>query len=228
LESVVKYFKERKETGKVKERLTSALQSIEKFENSIVNAKKVSHSMLTYLTEMSDRPTPSEQMKILNMCADVLNDFCILISSICDFGNDCNQLVHFKAFMDAVKRTKGDVYDIIDFFARNYDSQKRVLDLNDLPMLLRLYGKKGGWEESEKLNEEVGNTMGIAVAGVDKLMAFNPLKPGLDRKAILRYTKSLESLVRQAKRLKADKNTLEDLKNAAPKWFLDIAELIMI
>lgn len=54
-----------------------------------------------------------------------------------------------------VKRRMPDVYDMMNFFGRNYDLKSDTLDLTNLPTVLRAWGHKSMWKESKDLSKAV-------------------------------------------------------------------------
>lgn len=140
------YIKKSRETGGVRERLLCALQSIHKLEAALNKTHNLGKEFVHYFKQT---PLPLPETELLRKLTEIFDALHQLLASLRSFASECKELVQNKAFMDSVKKTKGDVHDIIEFFARAYNTKEDSLDLNGLPMLLRLYGDKVLWKENK-------------------------------------------------------------------------------
>ena len=170
--------------------------------------------------------TAPEVEELMRRSIDFFGQFQAFLSTICAFGEECNDLVSgdFEGFMERVKARKPDVHDIITFFGNNYDPSTGTLDLTRLPALLKIYGKEGGWKESKDISEVVAD----GKKKVDKLVEIfdkvrrQPKVHIRDRQLVVDYFSSFRRLGREGRRLRSNNRTIRQLKENAPSWYIDL------
>src|SRR5262249_8853248 len=135
--------------------LTNVLRSLTLYEK----AAKASEETGEKLREVFDRMRPP--MTIQDARAFTIawlentRRLTDVLSSIRTFGSECNDLVSgdFEGFMERVRVRKPLAHDFITFFGNNFDSKTGVLDLTKLPTLVRLYGPKIGWKDTDEMTK---------------------------------------------------------------------------
>jgi hypothetical protein len=225
LKRVYDYLKGVQETREMRSRLSKVLVSLDTFETSAEASRKAGKALRTKVKGLQVPMTVLDLVDIMKLSIDYYNHFRMFLSSICEFGRECRDLNSgdFEAFMQKVKTRKPDVYDIMNFFGRNYNPEKKTLDLTRLPMLIRTFGSKVEWKESKKLSEEVAGGRKEVEELIEKVKVMRTQRfPFKDRALALAYIRSYQRLSREGKRFVISKNTLTDLKKAAPSWYIEL------
>ncbi|MDG6985670.1 MAG: hypothetical protein JRM73_02880 [Nitrososphaerota archaeon] len=225
LRLVYKYLKEVQETREVKKRLGDILKSLDTFEKSGEASKRAGKALREKVKTLRPPITLPELVDIMKLSIEYSNNFQSFLSSIREFGRECRGLNSgdFEAFMQKVKTRKPDVYDIMNFFGRNYSPDKRTLDLTRLPILIRAYGTKADWKESKKLSEQVAEGRREVEDLIEKVKVIRTQRiPFKDRALALAYIRSFQRLGREGGRFVVSKSTLADLKQASPSWYVEL------
>jgi hypothetical protein len=226
---VYDYLKGVKETCEVRQQLESVLHSLDTFAHSAKKSQTSGKAMVAKVDALDPPISAQEAEDLMKSSVEFFDDFRVFLSSICDFGKECNELISgdFEGFMEKVKARKPDVHDIMTFFGRNYDPKTDSLDLTRLPALIRIYGKKGAWKESKELSEMVAEGKKKVNKLLDKAEAIRKQRPVriMDRKLIIQYFRSFQRLAREGKRLRASNKTLKELRENAPSWYLEFAAI---
>lgn len=214
------YLKKLKETGEVRKQLESALQSLKDFELSDKELQNSGCSMMRFMEAHSFPLETSEFEELVTLLDSYFVAFRKFLISILRFGEDCNQIITFPALMNRLLNARPDVHDIINHFGQHYDPQTRILDLNDLPMLVKLYGKKGGWRDDSRLKENVSTYKDRVKGIVEKVKASKGHKYNIrDRKPVFECLHNLQRLEAEAKRFSARKEVNAQLRENAPDWY---------
>ena len=123
LRLVYKYLKGMQETREVKKRLGDILTSLGTFEKSGEASRKAGKALREKVKTLQPPITSPELIDIMKLSIEYSNNFQAFLSSIREFGRECRDLNSgdFEAFMQKVKARKPDVYDIMNFFGRNYN-----------------------------------------------------------------------------------------------------------
>ncbi|HEV2225440.1 MAG TPA: hypothetical protein VGR56_01395 [Nitrososphaerales archaeon] len=132
------------ETREVRKRLSNVLVSLDNFEKSGEASRKAGKALRDKVKALQTPITLPELIDVMKLSIEYSDNFRAFLSSVCDFGKECRDLNSgdFEACMQKVKARKPDVYDIMNLFGRNYDPDKKTLDLTRLPTLIRAYGHK--------------------------------------------------------------------------------------
>ncbi len=222
---VYEYLKGVQETREVKRRLSNVLVSLESFEKSGEASRKAGKALREKVKALQPPITLPELIDVMKLSIEYSDNFRTFLSSICEFGKECRDLNSgdFEAFMQKVKARKPDVYDIMNFFGRNYDPERKTLDLTRLPTLIRAYGDKAEWKENKKLSEEVAEGRREVEDLIEKVKVIRTQRiPFKDRALAIAYFHSYQRLGREGKRFVSSKSTLADLKKAAPSWYVEL------
>lgn len=225
LKRVYDYLKSIKETREVRSQLRDVLQSLNRFADSAQSAKKAGKALREKVKGLHPPIVLSDVTDLMRMSTEFNDSLRVFLSSICEFGRECHDLLSgdFEAFMQKVMVRKPDVYDIMNFFGRNYDSNKKTMDLTRLPTLIRLYGSKGEWKENKKLSEEVSEGKKEVNDLLEKMKIIKTQRFAFsDRALAIRYIRSFQRLGREGKRILATKETTKELKQNAPSWYIEL------
>lgn len=226
---VYDYVQGVRESREVKKQLDGMLVSLRTFETSALASKESGTAMVDKVLGLDPPITALEMEELMRLSIQFYGHFQIFLCSICQFGQECNDLVSgdFEGFLTKVKNRKPDVHDIITFFGNNYDSKTETLDLTRLPALMRLYGKKGAWKESTEISQAVADGR----KKVDKAMDIvervrkQPKIHIRDRQLIIHYFGAFRRLGREGARFHSNRETLKALKENAPSWYIDFIEI---
>ena len=218
-----------KETREVKRRLGGALISLHLYLES-AEASRVSGKALAERLRQLDPPMSSEEaLDLMASLSRFFDDYKGVFHSLRMFGKECRSLNSgdLVAFMEKVKRTMPDIYDLMNFFARNYDPRTDTLDLTNLPMVMRAWGPKGMWKENKDLSKAVEEGREFADMVMEKVRKMRGQRIVVrDRRPVLTLVRSLDGLAREAKKLKATAETSRELRKQAPSWFLGVASIV--
>jgi hypothetical protein len=229
LTRVYKYLEGVKETREVKQRLSGTLVSLRLFQESS-RASHVSGKALADRLEKLEPPMNSiEALELMESLSRFFEDYKGVFHSLRMFGKECRALNSgdLVAFMEKVKRSMPDVYDMMNFFGRNYDLKTDTLDLTNLPTVLRAWGPKGMWKESKDLSKAVEEGRKFAEMVTEKIRKIRGQRIVIrDRRPVLTLVRSLDGLAREAKRLKATPATSRELRQQAPSWFIGVASIV--
>jgi hypothetical protein len=154
---VISYLKGVKENREVTRQLESVLQSLHVFGESVKASMKSGKEMLARVDKLDPPIDATDIQDLMLLSVTFFEDFRMVLSSICQLGKECRDLNsgEFEGFMQKVKTRKPDVYDIMNFFGKNYDPKTGLLDLTRLPTLFRVYGKVAEWKESKEISKVV-------------------------------------------------------------------------
>lgn len=225
LKRVYDYLKGVRETREVRNQLSDVLQSLNRFADSAQSAKKTGKALREKVKGLDPPIVLMDVTDLMSLSAEFNDGLRIFISSICEFGKECHDLFSgdFDAFLEKVKVRKPDVYDIMNFFGRNYDPNKKTMDLTRLPTLIRLYGSKGEWKENKRLSEEVSEGKKEVDDLMEKMKIIKTQRFAFrDRALAIRYIRSFQRLGREGKRILATKETTKELKQNAPSWYIEL------
>ena len=229
LTRVYRYLDGVKETREVKQRLGGALVSLRLFQESS-RASHVSGKALAGRLEKLEPPMNSmEALDLMASLSRFFDDYRGVFHGLRMFGKECRALNSgdLVAFMEKVKRRMPDVYDMMNYFGRNYDPRTDTLDLTNLPMVLRAWGLKGMWKESKDLSKAVEEGRKFADMVMEKVRKMRGQRIVIrDRRPALSLVRSLDALAREAKRLKATPATSRELRQQAPSWFIGVASIV--
>jgi hypothetical protein len=229
LTKVANYLKNVKETREVKERLGRVLASITLYEKSAEASHKSGKALADRLETLDPPLTSQEAVEVLTMCAKFFQDYRGIFASIRQFGKECRALNSgdLEAFMEKVHRTMPDVFDFMNYFGRNYDPKTDTQDLTNLPMVMRAWGPKSLWKEDEDLSKTVKEGKEFMDRIMKKFAVIRTQKIVIrDRRPVLVFVRSLEDLAREAKKLKATKETSVELRKQAPSWFIGVVSIL--
>ena len=166
----------------------------------------------------------------MRLAAKFCNDFSGVLSSVVMYGRECKRLISgdVEGFMEKLKTLKPVAYDFVNFFGRNYDAKKDTLDLTNLPMLIRLYGAKRGWRESNELSKTVEGGKGRISMAVKKARVIGKQRPLriTNRRVVRDYVRSFQRLGREGKKLTFNKGTEKELSGNAPSWFVELMGVV--
>jgi hypothetical protein len=229
LKRVYDYLKDVKETREVRNQLQTVLQSLSLFASSST-ASYDSAKALQNRADSLDPPISLQDVEdLLRLSTAYFVEYRAFLSSFCAFGKECNDLISgdFDVFMQKVRTRKPEIYEIMVFFGKNYDPKTGSLDLTRLPMFMRIYGKKGGWKESEEVSKEVAKGRNSVKSLMEKAKIIRTQRFALtDRALAMQYVHSLQRLGREAKRLRSSKETQKELKTMAPSWYVELTKVI--
>jgi hypothetical protein len=223
---VYDYVKGVQESRQVKEKLKDILLSLNVFASSAKMAEQSGITMVDSVMRLDPPITAPEIEEIMRNSIEFFGQYQLFLSSIRQFGNECNGLVSgdFEGFMERVKQHKPDVHDIITFLGNNYQPKTGTLDMTRLPILIRAWGKKGAWKESKELSEIVAEgkkKVDRAIEIMEKVMK-QPKVRVRDRQLIVNYFSSYRRLTREGKHFYSTNVTLKDLRQNAPTWYIDL------
>jgi hypothetical protein len=210
--------------------LGNVLLSLDSYKSSSKASEESGKALLAIINSL-EIPISSQDAKDLTRTwIENSNDFSDVLASISMFGKECNDLISgdFEAFMLSVKIRKPIVHDFLTFFGRNYNPRTGVVDMTRLPTLLRIYGPKIGWKESEELSKEVEDARKTVTRGIEKARAManqRPLPRITERRLIKDYVHALRRLAKEMKRLQSNKTVDRQLWGNAPSWFVGIMNL---
>lgn len=225
LKRVYDYLKSVKETREVRNQLSEVLQSLDRFADSAESAKKAGMALREKVKGLDPPIALLDVTDLMRLSIEFNDSFRIFLSSICEFGRECHDLFSgdFEAFIQKVKVRKPDVYDVMNFFGRNYDPNRKTLNLTRLPTLIRLYGSKGEWKENKKLSEEVTEGRKEVNDLIEKAKIIKTQRFAFrDRALAISYIRSFQRLAREGKRILATKETTKELKQNAPSWYIEL------
>ena len=223
---VYDYLKGAQENRQVKEKLKDILVSLNVYASSARMAEQTGSSMVDSVMKLDPPITAPEVEEIMRNSIEFFGQYQLFLSSICQFGYECNGLVSgdVEGFMERVKRHKPDVHDIITFFGNNYDPKTETFDMTRLPILVRAWGKKGAWKESKELSETVaeGKKKVDKAIEIMEIVMKQPKVRVRDRQLIVNYFSSYRHLTREGKHFYSTHATLKDLRQNAPTWYIDL------
>jgi hypothetical protein len=228
-QKVADYLQGVKEKREVREQLKKALASIHSFMDGVKNSRKAGEALVVKFDALEPLVTVGD-VEDLMMLSGAFNDsYETVLNSICDFGKECHDLIsgNYEGFMTKVKLRKPEVYDFLNSFGRNYNPKRGTMDLSFLPMLIRIYGPKVGWEEDKEANKAVeeGKKKIEKAMRIAKGMKGRRL-PLRNRALIVGYVRSMQRLARAARRLSADAKTTRELRKGAPTWYVELMAFV--
>jgi hypothetical protein len=218
-----------KETREVKNRLSMGLDSIKLYKQSYEASRISGKALVDKLESLDPHKISQEAVEVLTMATRFFEDFKGVLLSIRMFGKECRALVSgdLVVLMKEVERRMPDIYEIMNYFGRNYDPETDSLNLENLPMVLKTCGLKGVWKESDELSKEVEKKKEFVDRIQKKMTVIRKQRIVIrDRRPLIEFNHSLEALIREAKRLKVTKETSAELRRQAPPWFLGVADIV--
>jgi hypothetical protein len=218
-----------KETREVKNRLSMGLDSIRLYKQSSEASRISGKALVDKLESLDPHKIAQEAVEILTMATRFFEDFKGVLLSIRMFGKECRALNSgdLVVLMEVARRRMPDIYEIMNYFGRNYDPKTDSLNLENLPMVLKTRGPKGVWKESDELSKEVEKKKEFVDRILKKMTVIRKQRIVIrDRGPLIKFNHSLEALTREAKRLKVTKETSAELRRQAPPWFLGVAGIV--
>gem|GEM_PF-4591531 len=228
-ERVYDYLKGIKENREVQNQLSMVLLSLEHFDESIKSAKKTGEELREKVKRLNQTTTLQEFKDLMELSTIVNDSFRTCLSSICDFGRECHDLFSgdFEVFVQKVKTIKPDVYEIMNFFGRNYNPKSKTLDLRRLPLLIRLYGSKANWKENKKLSREADELTKEIRDFINKLKTIMiPKFASMDRTLSARCKHSVKRLEREGKRILTNREAIKEFEQIAPTWYIELKGIL--
>lgn len=226
---VSNYLKNVKETHEVKDRLSRVLGSVRLYMQATEASNRSGNALAERLDRLDPPISSRDAVEVLTMSAKFYDDYRAVFRSIRQFGRECRATCSgdLTAFMEKVKANQPDVYDLINFFGRNYDPKTDSLDLTNLPTVLLAWGSKAEWKENDELSETVREGREFMERMIKKAKIIQAQKIVVrDRSPRIQFISSLNAISREAKRFRSTKEAEKQLRNMAPSWFLGVAGIV--
>jgi len=228
----LKSFAENREVGN---QLRNVLQSLELFETSANASREIGEELYTTFDRLPLSMSVQEAEGLVSLMAQFSSNFSQLLSSVLQFGRECNFLIsgQVEGFMEKVKKRKPEVHDFITAFGKNYRLETDSLDLSFLPMLLRIHGSKlgrrlAGRKGNQKLSREVAEGRQKLSRLIEKARVIRRrrLPRVKNRRLVFEYSASAEKMTKEGKRLIMDKKAVSELTRGMPQWMVELGELV--
>jgi hypothetical protein len=227
LKPLLDYLKGLRETQEVQERLKVVLQSLTRYEESSKSAKKSADVLKARVISLRTPVTAKDGDILVMALVKFCDDFSELLSNVLEFGKECNGLVsHFESFMEDVRKRRKNAYEIVSFFGKHYDPKTDSLDLNDLPMFVRVYGKKLGWKKNKQLSNEVSEGAEIIRIALLKALVMSGKPPRIRNRLQKEFLRSLNGLLGKLAKFKGRESIESELSRNAPPWVVELSEIV--
>ena len=229
-EYIVGYLKGAKESHDVKIQLRNALYSLESYRSSSKALDKSGKALKEGVERLPAPASVHNIMEVMRLMITFQDDLSGVLSAILLFGKECHVLTSptFEPLMDRAKDRKPQVYAAINSFGRNYNPRNNTLDMSEIPMLIRVYGKKGGWNDNDALSKEVKEGSKLLTTLVEKAKIIRKQRFRIhDRQLIRAYLRSLQRVGKDSKCLTANRGAEQELRRNAPSWFLELDKVMV-
>jgi hypothetical protein len=227
LGQVYKYLKKAKESREVMRQLNSVLLSLDTMDDFATQAQHAGKAAIEHFENIQVPMSGEEFEELLRLLSEYYDKMRGFLGSFRQLGKECNDLMSpdFEVFMSKVKTNKPEVYEIMTFFARNYNPKNRTLNLEKLPYLIRIYGGKGFWKNDKRLSKRVAEGKQEIRKSIEKVEKLKGQRYVLrDRVVIVGFVNSHRRLASESKRIIVSKNAVNELKSSAPDWFVQLVD----
>lgn len=227
LKPVIDYLKDLKETQEVRERLKVVLQSLNLYGGSSKAAKESADALKAKVSSLKTPVTAKDGDLLVVALVKFSDDFSKLLSSVLQFGKECNALLSdLESFMEKVRKRKPDVYEIMSFFGKHYDPKTDSLELTNLSMFVGVHGKKLGWKKDKELSKEVAEGGELIRMALLKALVMSSKPPRIRNRLQKEFLRSIQELLEKVAKFKGSESIESELSRNAPPWIVELSTIV--
>ncbi|MEM2153790.1 MAG: hypothetical protein QXY76_02670 [Nitrososphaeria archaeon] len=206
----IQYIKLRSD---VREKLNNTLTSIPELKKYWAELDKHGQNITQSIRMLQLPPSTDSINKLLLESAQHLETLGSALNSLLIFAKQAKEFSNYTSYMEDVKKVNKDLYEIINFFARNY--QDNVFDTKELATFLNIYSPKLKMSEKEKLNENISEIF----EKIEDLCSYISSKQiSLNRRTEKAIFKSIKKLNRICSNFKLYPKDYETWIEYSPPW----------
>jgi hypothetical protein len=226
LQQVIDYLMRFKDRKDVKERLRNVLQSLERFAKASKSANESAKDLEVKVMNLKTVKAREGNILVMALVRSI-DDFTKLLSSVLQFGKESNDLLStFESFMEDVRKSDKDVYEIVSFFGKHYDPATDSFDVSKIPMFVGIHGKKLGWKKSKELSETVEHGGEVVRMAILKALVVRGRPPRIRDRLQKEFLRSTSGLSEKLAKFKGGENIENALLPNAPPWIVELSKII--